>query len=1174
MATELPPAVPSVPRFVRELALLDGPEEAFLAAALAIKHEHRASSEWKQFQCVQVAAVSRGEGLYRIDTGVELGLDGWEGSTAVRPVDAGKPDVKLAADDGERAVWSGAVVEAEDAQGSLYVAIESGQAPCRGKFYVRPFEFTAMLNRIYGDLGFAALRPLLRSRLHACEGGADQTPCLREPWSTGWNLLWGPPGTGKTRLIGDRVVDLLSDGGERILVVSTTNDAADTAALSVGRALRAAPSEGSQVVRIGRGARYRRYEQLQLQHILETREHQLRTQIEDVRHKLEHERSTAERARQRRWLGNLVRELRGAAGAAVRDSRRRVLITTAFHALAFVAERNLIDDKTAPFTTVVIDEAGLLSRATLAALSLLAARRVVLVGDPKQLAPISRISRVLPSEQGRWLGLSALHHLDLSAGGPGREFLSKQYRMHPEIRSVVSAYQYGGRLEDACATPTAIDGLPSRRAIWYVLDEDKCDRHQLRADRGPLNRSWVRGHTRDVLERLFSTHPAIMRMSGLFLSPFVGQCRAISSYLVERSMSTWKASTVHQQQGAEADVVIFDTVNAGSHCWPSDEWERLINVAISRARYQFVLLATRDEMNQPFLAPLIDHLWPAVFRYAGRAWNLIEVERRPASVVTTTFGDSDFRLGAQLARRRALRPILSAEQQRLCQFDMDGKARLVRGVAGSGKTVVLANWLVQTYLKLRTKMPRLWVVFANAALEGLITRTIDDAWTRQGQSSRFPREAIVLQHIDRLLANLERPDRVPADWRFEYSKRAARLLARGKSFAASCDALFLDEAQDLGPATIKLLAQLVKQTDPEDAKSRAINIFYDNAQNVYGRGTPKWVDLGLDVRGRSVVMKESFRSTKPITEFALNTLARLTPFGDDPDQREYIERGLVEQSERDEGQPWWIVHFNEIGGPVPRFRKFADRQRELDEMGRQIAAWIADEQISPSDIVVVTMGKVQGRHFGEVVASVLTRSLVELKVRAEYRTTEGFLRDGRTVVVTTPHSFKGYEAELVYVPGVDQFHDGAAPLAAPLYVALTRARSMLVASGIDTSGPGQRIVAVMREVGDLAATAPVVDDSHSMAKKDTEKLLRTALEPEHEPWFDDLVASHELTVDALVDAAGEVIAEPLFVARSGDRRVAYYKADAPPARPERFRLEDAGFAVGIVGEPFAAGKPA
>ena len=37
----------------------------------------------------------------------------------------------------------------------------------------------------------------------------------------------------------------------------------------------------------------------------------------------------------------------------------------------------------------------------------------------------------------------------------------------------------------------------------------------------------------------------------------------------------------------------------------------------------------------------------------------------------------------------------------------------------------------------------------------------------------------------------------------------------------------------MGPSTLKLLSALVERTDPDDPKSRSINIFYDNAQNVY-----------------------------------------------------------------------------------------------------------------------------------------------------------------------------------------------------------------------------------------------------------------------------------------------------------------------------------------------------
>ena len=85
----------------------------------------------------------------------------------------------------------------------------------------------------------------------------------------------------------------------------------------------------------------------------------------------------------------------------------KVVIGTAHKALSMLNHqhvRALLAEGKAPFTTVIIDESGLISRTGAAALSLLAARRVLLAGDSKQLAPISRMSRLLPSSQARWSG--------------------------------------------------------------------------------------------------------------------------------------------------------------------------------------------------------------------------------------------------------------------------------------------------------------------------------------------------------------------------------------------------------------------------------------------------------------------------------------------------------------------------------------------------------------------------------------------------------------------------------------------------------------------------------------------------------------------------------------------------------------------------------------------------
>ncbi|MBL8624418.1 MAG: AAA family ATPase [Myxococcales bacterium] len=1059
------------------------------------------------------------------------------------------------------------MVEADETSGSLFVAIDGARPPSTGTFYVRPFEFTALLKQLYTANEHGATRVPLSILLHAAAHGSGKS----EPtsaWTAPWNIVWGPPGTGKTRLIGARVAELLEDPGERILVVSTTNDATDLAAISVGKGIiERGRSPDDSILRVGRGARYRAFEDAGLRQLLQGHEYELRRQIEAQRARIESARESTYRARLRHHLATLTRALRAAGSDGARDERRRVVVTTAFQALSYVVQRDLVDATHAPFTTVVIDEAGLISRTTVAALALLASRRVVLAGDPRQLAPITKIARILPPGQARWLGLSALHHLRIGERASGLEFLAQQHRMHPEIRQAVSAYQYGGCLADGPGiTTTSDDDLPEHRALWYVLDEERCEPHHLRADRGEGNRSWVRSRTPEVLGRFFSAIPQVRDSKGLFISPFVGQCRAVTDYLRGSGAANWRASTVHQQQGAEADVVIFDTVNAGSTCWPLDEWERLINVAASRAKKLFVLLATRDEARQPFLAPLVAHLHPCAFVYRGKAWKLEPVERAASDQAAAQFATDDQTLGAQLARRKALRPLLSAEQQRLCRFEMDGKPRLVRGVAGSGKTVVLANWLVQTYLLLRDQNPKLWVVFANRALQPLLQRCITQAWELAEQRTSPPWTNVELHHIESVLAIFEGKARGPQPDRFDYNERAQRILAHRSGFIARCDALFMDEAQDLGPSTIALLTQITKQTDTEDTNSRSVNIFYDNAQNVYGRGTPKWADLGIDLRGRSVVMKESFRSTRPITEFALNTLAGLVDFDSDADQREYIERRLIEKTTR-ECKPWWQVNYNEIGGPSPQFKPFATREKELTALVNQIYQWLKEERVLPRDIAVVTMGKDGGQSLGDLIAAALTKRLKPLGIDAEYRTTQGFDGSERSVVVTTPHSFKGYEAEVVWVAGLDAFHHGNKPAASPMYVALTRARSVLVASATAVSdGPGRRIVKALKDVSDRVGLAPSLEDDTLDEGARTARTIQKLIGPAHGEWFVNLLRTRVVALEPIENGDGELLAEPAFIARDSEGLIAFYLDHARPSRAEHLRLEDAGIRVMIVGE--------
>jgi len=452
--------------------------------------------------------------------------------------------------------------------------------------------------------------------------------------------------------------------------------------------------------------------------------------------------------------------------------------------------------------------------------------------------------------------------------------------------------------------------------------------------------------------------PTLRNSKGLFISPFKAQAKEIAAFFAKRDFHNWSASTVHSQQGSEADIVIFDTVNAGSHSWPYDEWKRLVNVALSRSREMVVILASRSEMNEPYLRPLFPCLASKVLRRKAGKFVWEEVVANKQFVLPEGLGVRETSsIGYQLSTRKQLQPVLSHDQERLCRLELDGKPRLVRGVAGSGKTVVLANWVMQTLHRLSDKEDlRIWAVFANRSLQSLIADSIEDAWKKETDGIAFPWEKVKLCHIREVLEPmLQRIGQSIDAYGFDYDKAAEVVLERmGLGGVASCcEALFIDEAQDLGPSALRLLTKLVSQSDPTDPNSRSVNIFYDNAQNIYDRATPKWSEIGLDMRGRSTVMKESFRSTKPITEFALNVLYRLSSMEESSDHKELQTRGLIERGER-LGKDWWNVRFNQIDGPKwlhDLWRTYQIKQEPIVTKNGEVVAepifWFTNKQKKP-----------------------------------------------------------------------------------------------------------------------------------------------------------------------------------------------------------------------------------
>ncbi len=1111
--------------FPSQLNLPPAAAELASEAARAVRQELRDRSRWKRLQCHRVSLVSeRDRGaiyILQIDTGIEFDWT-WEGAVAfcpLTPTSTVNDHHQQASEEDlfqHEVRWQGEILEADPINGWLYISVDlnAGVPGCE-PFYVRPFEFLAALNHIFNSPSLVHLRSDLPDRLAAASGNIHPLvtnsadvglKSLRSWWHHSWSILWGPPGTGKTWTTGQQVAAVLADPNERVLVVSTTNQATDAVAISIGAAaqeISARELPAGKLVRLGRGTQIEPFNRLGLMDMLGGNDLPPLQRNESLSKELGQSSDGLEKAFLRQQLSDVRQSVQSSAQRSFLDREVRVVVTTAFKALNLLRSRQLakfLQASSAPFTTVFIDEAGLISRAAVAALSYLAARRVVLVGDSKQLAPISRVARLLPTRQENWLASSGLSHLRaFEHKSTAVHQLSEQRRMHQDVCKVVSDYQYDGRLLTADEVRTRTTPCPAfltnySRTIWFVLDAVTQDLAAIRACRGPNNRSWIRPITPDLLERVLRIDQ-LHAANGLFLSPFTAQTRAVAECLSKWGFTSWQSSTVHAQQGSEADIVIFDTVNAGSCGWPYEEWKRLINVGLSRAREGVILLASRAEMDEPFLRPLISSLQPSTLTEEGSqpSWTVASnsnrrglkislastAEEKPKYASQTSVAAS---LGARIKDRQELPPVLSRDQQRLVNLNLDGKPRLVRGVAGSGKSMVLAQWLARTAKK---RAPHdegiIWAVYANRSLDKLLRESIESAWDDLHSNSLFeippfPWDKVSLLHIKDVLKELLPSMELTFDaFEFDYDRAAAEFLSRHekKPIEPRCASLFVDEAQDMGPSTLKLLMSLIAQSDPHDSNSRSANIFYDNAQNIYGRKTPKWSDFGLDLRGRSTILRDSFRSTAPILELAANVLHLLANEKRD-DEAELLRLDLLQSVTRN-GHPWLLVNYNQVSGPKPALRLFQQREEEFKAIARHLIHYIQHEQISPNDICLLYNSQSVAQQLRAIVEPALETIGVELS----FQTNRSFQRLENTLVASTPNSFKGYESEVVVIPAVDRFvARGGDILAHSLYVAMTRARSLLAIYGVFGHTPASRIITdTLNKCNALQNWTPPIENS-------------------------------------------------------------------------------------------------
>ena len=441
---------------------------------------------------------------------------------------------------------------------------------------------------------------------------------------------------------------------------------------------------------------------------------------------------------------------------------------------------------------------------------------------------------------------------------------------------------------------------------------------------------------------------------------------------------------------------------------------------------------------------------------------------------------------------------LDRQQHRAVIETVEGVQR-IRGLAGSGKTVVLA--LKAAYLHGRHPEWRIGVTFNTRSLKAHLTRLINNfhidqmgeepnwenlrvvnAWGAPGGSDR---DGIYHEFCRR--HSVQYSDFRTARGRFGYDRAfvgaVETALEEAPEVLSLYDAILVDEAQDLPPAFLRLCYDIL-------GDSKRLVYAYDELQNLTNAGLPPTEDIFGDEDGqprvvlnseilngenpRDLILDKCYRNSRPIL-----IAAHALGFGIYRSTESLLHLGLVQMF--DQPELWTDIGYTcragtlSLGSDVTLTRtassspKFLESHSSLDDIIRFIpfqsvpeqAAWVANQielnlkndELRYEDIMIIHTDPFTSRtELARVREELLNRRIQSHHAGVDTGP-DDFLKSA-SITCTGIHRAKGNEAAMVYIINADDCHSSKRNLSRirnRLFTAMTRSKAWVRVSGV---GPG------------------------------------------------------------------------------------------------------------------------
>lgn len=455
----------------------------------------------------------------------------------------------------------------------------------------------------------------------------------------------------------------------------------------------------------------------------------------------------------------------------------------------------------------------------------------------------------------------------------------------------------------------------------------------------------------------------------------------------------------------------------------------------------------------------------------------------------------DYSRGSRLKKIEDSISTLDRQQHRAVIETVAGVQR-IRGLAGSGKTVVLA--LKAAYLHGRHPEWRIGVTFHTRSLKAHLTRLINNfhidqmgdepnwenlrvvnAWGAPGTSDR---DGIYHEFCRR--HSLEYFDFRTARSRFGYDQAFVgavdTALEEVHEVLPLYDAILVDEAQDLPPAFLRLCYEILGDT-------KRLVYAYDELQNLTNAGLPPTEEIFGDDNGKArvildsevmngenshdLILEKCYRNPRPIL-----VAAHGLGFGIYRRTKSTPNLGLVQMF--DQPELWTDIGYRcttgnlSLGSEVALVRtassspKFLESHSSLDDIiqfiqfqnVRQQAEWVANQvklnlkrdELRYEDVMIIHTDPITSR--AELAR--VREELLSLRIQSHHAGVDTgpdeFLKSS-SITCTGIHRAKGNEAAMVYIINADDCHSSKRNLSRirnRLFTAMTRSKAWVRVSGV------------------------------------------------------------------------------------------------------------------------------